>query len=123
MKLLVDMNLSPRLVDLLSDAELEAIHWSTIGDPRASDLKIMEWARTEGYVIVTHDLDFGAILAATNAQYPSVLQVRTQNVVPEHIGPILMAALQQYRSQLEAGALVTVDEGNSRGRVLPLRKP
>ena len=28
---------------------------------------VMEWARSNGYIVFTHDLDFGAILAATRA--------------------------------------------------------
>ncbi len=42
----------------------------------------MEWAKTNSHIVFTHDLDFGAILAATNAIAPSVIQVRTQDVMP-----------------------------------------
>lgn len=43
----------------------------------ATDEEIMRWARENGYVVFTHDLNFGVILAATRAQSPSVIQVRT----------------------------------------------
>lgn len=43
-KLVVDMNLSPDWVSLLKGNEWSAVHWSTIGDPRASDAAVMEWA-------------------------------------------------------------------------------
>jgi len=33
MKIVVDMNLSPRLCSLLRSAGLEATHWSSVGDP------------------------------------------------------------------------------------------
>jgi predicted nuclease of predicted toxin-antitoxin system len=45
MKLLVDMNLSPRLCALLSKAGHEAKHWSEIGDPRADDAELLSWAK------------------------------------------------------------------------------
>ncbi len=80
----------------------------------------MDWARANDYVVFTHDLDFGTILAVTRAEGPSVLQVRAQNVLPEHLGEVVMAALRQFAQQLETGALITVDEGTSRARILPI---
>ena len=41
MRLLVDMNLSPRWVGMLTGAGLQAVHWSTVGASNASDLEIM----------------------------------------------------------------------------------
>lgn len=79
----------------------------------------MEWARANGYVVFTHDLDFGTVLATTRVQGPSVLQVRTQNIMPQRLGPRLVQIVRQYRSLLESGALVTVDEVRSRVRILP----
>jgi predicted nuclease of predicted toxin-antitoxin system len=38
MRLLVDMNLSPRWLKLLADAGIEAPHWSTLGKPDARDI-------------------------------------------------------------------------------------
>jgi predicted nuclease of predicted toxin-antitoxin system len=40
MKLLIDMNLSPDWVPVLSSVGIEAIHWSTVGDPRTPDRTI-----------------------------------------------------------------------------------
>ena len=82
----------------------------------------MDWARANEYVVFTHDLDCGAILAVTRAEGPSVLQVRAQNVLPEHLGEVVIAALRQVAQQLEAGALITVDEGTSRARILPINR-
>jgi predicted nuclease of predicted toxin-antitoxin system len=73
-----------------------------------------------GYVVFTHDLDFGTTLALTQATGPSVLQVRGQNVLPEDLGPVVVAALRQCDAALAAGALVTVDVKKPRVRVLPL---
>ena len=51
MKVLVDMNLSPRWVNLLADADIEAVHWATLGAGNAPDLEIMAFARSNDYVV------------------------------------------------------------------------
>jgi predicted nuclease of predicted toxin-antitoxin system len=119
-KLLIDMNLSPQWIEAFERNHWLALHWSMVGDPQASDQRIMEWARSNQYVIFTHDLDFGVLLALTQAGGPSVIQVRAQDVLPGHLGKVVIAALRQYESLLEVGALVVVDESTSRARVLPL---
>ena len=120
MKLLVDMNLSPRWVTVLADAGVEAAHWSTLGANNAPDSEIMAYARANDYVVLTHDLDFGAILAATHGEKPSVVQIRADDVSPDVIGTQVMLALRQMASELEDGALLTVDPNRTRLRVLPL---
>jgi len=89
MKVLVDMNLSPAWVEALRAAGWDAAHWSTLGDPRAADAEIMQFAREQGWVVFTHDLDFGAILAHTQAGRPSVFQARARDVTPEHLSPLV----------------------------------
>lgn len=120
MKLLIDMNLSPEWVAVFEHNGWEALHWSTIGDPHASDRLIMDWARANKYVVFTHDLDFGALLAATHAAGPSVIQIRTQDVTPAHLESLISEALHQYEELLETGALIVVDENRRRARILPL---
>ncbi len=121
MKLLVDMNLSPRWIDFLTDAGIEAAHWSTIGAANAPDLVIMAYASTNDYAVLTHDLDFSAILAATHGEKPSVIQIRAEDISPEAIGNQILIALHQMASELEEGALLTIDPNRTRIRVLPLR--
>ena len=86
MKLLVDMNLSPRWVSSLTDVGIEAAHWSTLGSANASDSEIMSYASEHGYVVLTHDLDFSALLAATRGQKPSVVQIRTNDLDITRLG-------------------------------------
>ena len=119
MKILVDMNLSPVWAEFLTQAGLPATHWSAVGDPREKDAVIMSWARDNGYVVLTHDLDLGALLATTRAQGPSVIQVRTQDIMPHSLGDRMMAMLRQYEAMLEKGALITIDETRDRVRILP----
>ena len=86
MKILVDMNLSPRWVHLLQGNGFETYHWSQKGSPTATDAEIMALAAAEDFVVLTHDLDFGAILAVTHGSKPSVVQIRSENLDPESIG-------------------------------------
>lgn len=120
MKLLVDMNLSPRWVSRLVDAGFEATHWSTLGSPDAPDTEIMTFAKDKGYVVLTHDLDFGAILAATHGEKPSVAQIRSGDVSPDTIGHLVINALRQMTTELKEGALLTIDPSRTRLRILPL---
>jgi predicted nuclease of predicted toxin-antitoxin system len=118
-QILIDMNLSPDWCDELSKHGWACVHWSAIGDGRAPDREIMDWARTNGHVVFTHDLDFGTMLALTHANGPSVIQVRGQNVLPDYMAPVVNAALKQHEADLAAGALVVVEESKCRVRVLP----
>lgn len=122
MKLLVDMNLTPRWVSLLSGAGFESVHWMNLGKPNAPDTEIMAFAEAQDYVVLTHDLDFGAILAASQGEKPSVVQIRGEDVSPEAIGGALITALRQMATELEVGALLTVDPNRARLRVLPLQR-
>lgn len=118
--ILLDMNLSPEWVELLQNAGWSAVHWSTVGDPRAADRTIMDWAEAHGYVVFTHDLDFGTLLALTHAAGPSVLQVRGQDILPVHMGDLVIAAIRQHEHALVRGALVVVEESKNRVRILPI---
>jgi predicted nuclease of predicted toxin-antitoxin system len=80
----------------------------------------MAEARRADRIVLTHDLDFGAILAATQGTKPSVVQIRADDTSPETIGPSVLAGLRQLAGELEAGALVTIEPGQSRVRLLPL---
>jgi predicted nuclease of predicted toxin-antitoxin system len=121
-RILIDMNLSPRWVPLLAAAGFDAVHWSTQGPQDASDTTLMTSAGAHGQVVLTHDLDFGAMLAAAPLAGPSVVQLRAGDVSPEAIGLAVIAALKQLSNELGAGALVTVDPQRTRIRLLPLKR-
>lgn len=122
MKLPVDMNLSPRWVSTLASVGIEASHWTALGASNASDAAIMHYARTHDYIVLTHDLDFGAILAVTHGNRPSVVQLRADDVSPEAIGPQVARALRQMERELDDGALLTIEPSRTRLRLLPLRR-
>jgi len=120
MKILLDMNLPLVLAEVLIEQGYEVLHWSSIGDVAAPDKVIFEYARDNGYIIFTHDLDFSALLAAAQAHAPSVFQIRTQDVRSKSFQQAMIDALRQFESLLMSGALVVIDESRSRARILPL---
>ena len=107
------MNLSPDWVAAFAAENIESVHWSTVGDPRAEDEEIMAYARTKDYVVFTHDLDFGAVLALTQAESPSIVQIRAQNILPSHLANTVIAVLRANEVLLEQGALIVMDEGKA----------
>lgn len=120
MRVVVDMNLSPRWCAALEDAGIAADHWSTLAPVEAFDEDIMEFAGANGAVVLTNDLDFGEILPATRGTKPSVIQLRSAKTNPELNAAAVIEAIQTYRSVLEEGALVTVDPMRVRLTLLPL---
>ena len=80
----------------------------------------MRWSAQHGCVVLTSDLDFGAILAATPRRKPSVIQVRGDALQPSAAGNALVAAIRQSTVELTNGAIVSVDAARHRVRILPL---
>ena len=122
MKLLVDMNPSPSWVERLARHGFEAVHWSTIGTATAPDVEILAWANDHEFVVLTNDLDFSAILAASAGASPSVVQIRTQDLLSDVVVSIVAKALDAHREDIGRGALLSIDEAGTRVRVLPLRR-
>ncbi len=122
MKILIDMNLAPAWADYLVAEGFEAVHWVTVGDPTAPDRVLMAWAAERGFILFTHDLDFGMLLAATKSKSPSVIQMRFQDATPRAVGAEVVHVLRSRRSAIQAGALVTIDKLRDRVRILPFEK-
>ncbi len=120
-KIIIDMNLPPKWVAVFESEGWTAVHWSSIGNPRATDSEIMRYAKNGGFLVFTHDLDFGAILAATGWKTPSVIQVRTQDIFPEAIGQLVIDAIRQFTDKIHEGVLISIDENRARARILPLQ--
>ena len=121
MKLLVDMNLSPSWIERLASHGFEAVHWSTIGASTAPDVEILTRANEHHFVIITNDLDFSAILAASAGASPSVVQIRTQDLLSDEAVSIVAKAIEAHREDIERGALLSIDEGGTRVKMLPLK--
>lgn len=122
MRFLVDMNLTPRWVRFLSAGGMEAVHWSEVGSGGEADAEICEYAREHGYTVLTNDLDFPQILAHTKETGPSVVLLRCAPLTPEVRGEAVTNVVRECATELERGAVLTVDwTGEARARLLPLR--
>jgi predicted nuclease of predicted toxin-antitoxin system len=120
MNFLADMGISPKIVDSLRQIGHQADHLQQQGLHRLKDPQILEKARNEGRILLTHDLDFGDLLAASGADLPSVVIFRLRNMRPEHVQRHLFKIISQYPGDLAKGAIITVTEGRIRMRNLPL---
>jgi predicted nuclease of predicted toxin-antitoxin system len=120
-RLLIDMNLTPRWVPALAAAGHEATHWSVVGTANAPDWAICEYARERGFVLMTNDLDFPRILAHTLDNKPSIILLRGEPLVPELRGQGVIRAITECSAELDAGAILTLDWlDRPRARLLPL---
>lgn len=122
MRFVVDMNLSRYWVPALIDSHWEAEHWASIGRGNASDMTIIAYARSNGRVILTNDLDFGTILSASGRDLPSVIQIRCIDTSPDTIGPRVIETIRQAQIELEAGAFLSIDPKRVRLRTLPMAR-
>ena len=123
MKLLVDMNLSPLWVETLLAAGFTVTHWMSIGDPRAPDTVILDWARANQVVVFTHDLEFGRLLALTGEHGPSVVQLRTHGVPAPHSIAALASPPEGGRPSWGVPAASLTNAWPSRRTLAPRRAP
>ncbi len=120
MKFLADMGISPKTVAFLQGLGHAAEHLHHQELDRLPDSAILDKARNEGRILLTHDLDFGELLAASGTQLPSVIIFRLRNMHPERVNRYLRVIISQHQASLEQGAIVSVAEGQVRVRLLPL---
>lgn len=121
MRFLLDQNLPPSLVDLLTPEGHDVRHVRELGLSRAPDDIVMETAAREHRVLVSGDTDFGELLARTNAEVPSVLLLRRQSGRrAKQIAELIAMNLEQVGEELEHGAIVVFDDARIRIRRLPL---
>lgn len=120
MKFLADMGVSPRIVAELRENGYDAIHLQEQGLFRLSDNDILEKARRENRILLTHDLDFGELLAASGGSLPSVIIFRLSDMRSANVSRHLFAILRQQSETLRAGAIISVTEKKIRVRALPI---
>jgi predicted nuclease of predicted toxin-antitoxin system len=120
MKVLVDMNMSTRWVDALREQGIVAVHWSTLGEASSSDEEIMRYASAHGHVVLTRDIDFSTILAATSGVTPSVIHLRRQDRFSEDFARLVASAMRQVEHELAAGAVLSLKGSRMRVRRLPI---
>ena len=85
MKFLADMGISQSTVDWLKQKGFDALHVRELGMQRSSDSLILEKAKAENRIVLTCDLDFGTLLAASKENLPSVILFRLEDEAPFNV--------------------------------------
>jgi predicted nuclease of predicted toxin-antitoxin system len=107
MRLLFDQNLSPRLVERLSDVYPGSAHIADLALDRADDDTVWQYARSAGYTIVTKDADFGEI-SVIRGFPPKVVWLRIGNCTTAQIATLLrtyLTAIESLEDDPEVGLL------------------
>jgi predicted nuclease of predicted toxin-antitoxin system len=116
------MGISPHTVTFLQGLGHDAVHLYTQGLDRLGDPAILRKAQEEGRVLLTHDLDFGELLAASGDALPSVIIFRLRDMRPDTVNQHVLGIISQQGRSLDQGAIISVTEGRIRVRPLPIRK-
>jgi len=82
--------------------------------------EILAKARAEERVLLTHDLDFGELLAASGGELPSVIIFRLKDMRSENVNFHLFSILEKQSAALEKGVVCSVSERKVRIRALPI---
>jgi predicted nuclease of predicted toxin-antitoxin system len=121
-RFLADMGISSGVVAFLAGIGYEAVHLLDQGLERLPDPEILTKARDEDRILLTHDLGFGELVAASGEQLPSVIIFRLRNMQPGHVNLYVRNVITEYRDTLIDGAVISVTEGQVRSRSLPIRR-
>jgi len=121
MRFLADAGISPKTVEFLRRSGHAAIHVRELAMQRAPDRVLAEKARADNQILLTFDLDFGAILALGVVDRPSAVIFRLSDERADSVNRRLEAVLSQEAAALESGALILVEDTRYRVRSLPIR--
>jgi predicted nuclease of predicted toxin-antitoxin system len=107
MKLLLDQNLSFKLVKRLDDLYPGSIHVRQVGLMDAEDAAVWDYAKQNAYIIVSKDSDFHQRSFVLGAP-PQVIWVRLGNCTTSDIERVLRKhkeAIQKFSEDKEAAFL------------------
>ena len=121
MRFLLDESISPLVAAPLAAAGHDVVHARDIGLRSAPDSSVLAAAVNEDRTLVTLDTDFGALIAESGAELPSVVLFRG-NVTrqPAAQAALLLANLEQFAIDLDQGAVVVIGDDRVRIRRLPI---
>lgn len=120
MRFLADMGVSHQVVEWLRGNGHEAVHLRDEGLQRLPNGEIFQKAIREQRIVLTFDLDFGEILAASGGQIVSVVLFRLRNTRTGFVIQRLDDVLNHSSAELLQGAIVIVEDSRHRVRRLPI---
>jgi predicted nuclease of predicted toxin-antitoxin system len=100
MKLLLDQNLSPRLIHRLADLYPNSTHVMAVGLDHSLDREVWDYARQNDYIIVTKDVDFSEF-SILQGFPPKVIWIRRGNCSTKDIEAILRENFDSIKSMNE----------------------
>ena len=116
MKFLANMGISPVTVAFLRKLGYEAVRLPDVGLERRSDADVIAYAKHQGHVVLTFDLDYPALLALNPSSRASAIILRTMIAEPEWINQRLGETLPLLADALTDGAIVVVEDYRVRVR-------
>jgi predicted nuclease of predicted toxin-antitoxin system len=119
-RLLLDMGIAQSTGQYLKTLGHDVVHLSEQSLERLPDDLIVTKAQQEDRTIVTHDLDFGRIVALSGRSIPSIITLRLSDMTPTRVNSVLGIALAEAAEPIERGALVTITDRGIRIRTLPV---
>ena len=122
MKFLADMGVSMTTVRALREHGYESVHLRDLSLQTLPDDQILAKAVRESRIVLTFDLDFGDLLAASGGRTPNVILFRMRNQTPVMITSRLFQVLEKCLDALTAGVFIVVEDGRYRVRHLPIRR-
>lgn len=108
MKLLIDQNLLPMLVDRLSDIFPGSLHVQTAGLDCADDDQIWDFARLNSFAIVSKDADYN-LMSVMRGTPPKVIWLQTGNCTTAQVEALFRAAcsdIEAFQSDASVGTFV-----------------
>ena len=120
MRVLLDQGLPRTAAEFLRNADIDAVHAAECGLASAADDDILDYARHQDRIVVTLDADFHTSLALRQAVEPSVIRIRIECLRAKEVVDFILAALRHCRTELAAGAMVSVTSDRIRVRRLPV---
>jgi len=122
LKFLLDMGISPRTATYLAELGYDATHLMNENLETASDTEIINIALDEKRTILTHDLDFGKLLATSGAKSPSVIVFRLTNMRPDNVNKFCKIIIDRFADAIEKGAILSIGDKRIRCHQLPIGK-
>jgi predicted nuclease of predicted toxin-antitoxin system len=120
-RLLADVHISPKTVADLQKQGYEIMRSSEFLPANAPDINILEFARTENWVVLTQDLDFSMLVALSKYSQPSLITLRLSSAKPDIVTQKLLEVLPQIEEALQEGCAITIQDESIRIRKLPVR--
>jgi predicted nuclease of predicted toxin-antitoxin system len=120
MNFLLDMPVSPTLLQVIQDHGYQGVHAAQIGQHSASDVELLAIARREDRVIITADLDFPRLLALSSERGPGIILFRGGNYSDQEMRTLLDKVLREVPETKLRHSVCVVDKERVRIRLLPL---